>query len=283
MKSDPFSIIKGRYIVLIWLLPFIYMPGIEVILDYFIDSSSEWYWYDIIYLYYYHSFVAIFTIILIYFGKPNWLAMLGKIEQKELLPSLKFTAFIFIFSIATAYLLFYPLSFIIPEFVQYWFIDIPSSIYPSKGTYPIIPNLLSFISLVIIAPFIEEFIFRGLLLHRWQKKWDLKYAILLSSFLFGIVHPDPIGAIAFGIAMCVIYLKTQSLWVPIICHATNNLVVWLMEAGWFSYYGPEYIYTLQQFQDEWYVGIITSAITILWLYYYFIKPKSKRKWRLSDA
>lgn len=283
METDAFSIIKGRYLVIIWLLPLIYMPGIELLTYNLLDSTSKWYWYDIIYYYYYHALVVISVLILIYFGKPNCRTMFGVFQQKELLPSLKLTAFVFVFSIATAYILFYPLSFIIPEFVQYWFIDVPPFIYPSKGAYPIAPNLLSFISLVVIAPILEEFVFRGLLLHRWHKKWGLKHAILLSSLLFGIAHPDTIGAVAFGIAMCVLYLRTQSLWVPIICHATNNFVVWLIEAGWFSYYGPEHIYTLQEFQDEWLLGLFTTILTIFWLYLYFNKPKLYRTWSLPNA
>lgn len=136
---------------------------------------------------------------------------------------------------------------------------------------------------MVIAPILEEFVFRGLLLHRWHKKWGLTYAVLLSSMLFGVVHPDPIGAIAFGMAMCVLYLRTQSLWIPIICHASNNFVVWLIQAGWLSYYGPEHIYTLQEFQDEWHFGLITIIITVLWFHFYLGKPKSYRTWCLPSA
>lgn len=283
METNAFSIIKGRYLVIIWLLPFICMPGIELLIYKLIDSTSELYWYEIIYYYYYHAFVAISLLILIYFGKPNCRVMFGEFQKKELFPSLKLTAFTFVFSIATAYLLFYPLSYILPEFVQYWYIDIPPIILSSNNTYSILPNLLKFISIVAIAPILEEFIFRGLLLHRWHKKWGLNYAIILSSLLFGIAHPDPIGATAFGMAMCVLYLRTQSLWVPIICHATYNFVVWLMEAVWIYYYGAGDIYTLQKFQEEWYLGLFTMVITVFWIYYYISKPKSYRTWCLPNA
>lgn len=140
METGVFTIIKGRYLVIIWLLPFFYMPGIELITYIYLDSISEWYWYELIYHYYYHVLVVISVLVLIYLGKPDLKSMFGVLQYKELLPSLKLTAFIFVFSIATAYLLFYPLSFIVPEFVQYWYIDIPSVIYPSNGAYPVAPN-----------------------------------------------------------------------------------------------------------------------------------------------
>lgn len=283
MDRDAFSIIKGRYLAILWLLPFIYMPGIESLTYQLLDSTDEWYWYDIIYYYYFHVVMLIGLLVMVYFGKPNWCNMFEKFQQKELLPSLKLTAFIFIFSIATSYIFFYPLSFIIPGFVEYWYIDIPPFIYADLNTYPIVPNLLSFISLVIIAPILEEFVFRGLLLHRWNKKWGIKYAIILSSLLFGVMHPDPIGATAFGVAMCILYLRTQSLWVPIICHAINNLVAWLLAAGWFAYYGSDHIYTIQDFQNDWQLGLITSILVILWIYIYMKNPKTYRTWCLPNA
>lgn len=283
MEHDTFSIIKGRYLVIIWLLPLIYLPGAELFAHKLLDSTSEWYWYDIYYIYYYHAAGIVSVFILIYLGRPNWRAMLGSFTSNELIPSLKLTAFVFIFSIAAAYLLFYPLSFYYPNFVNHWFIELPPIIYSQNNTYPFIPNFLSFLSLVIIAPIVEEFIFRGLLLHRWNKKWGLKYAILLSSLLFGIIHPDPIGATAFGIAMCILYLRTQSLLVPVICHATNNLVIWLFEVASYSYYGPEFNYTLEHFQSEWLIGVISFVISMTWVYLYFAKTRTYRRWSLPNA
>ena len=77
MENDAFSIIKGRYLILIWLLPLIYMPGIEAITSNLLDAKSEWYWYDIIYYYYYHVIVLISVLILIFIGKPKVQFMFG--------------------------------------------------------------------------------------------------------------------------------------------------------------------------------------------------------------
>ncbi len=200
--------IKGRYIVAIWLIPFLYLPGTELIYN-SIGIASEWYWYDIAYYYYFHAVFSAFLVILVTSQKLPWKKMFQKPRQEDFKPSIKLTAFVFIFSIAGAYALFYPLSFAIPEFVNYWFIDLPPLIYSSQNQYPFIPNLLNFLSLVVLAPVIEEFAFRGVLLRRWSQKWGAVNAILISSLLFGVAHPDPIGATAFGIAMCVIYEDTN--------------------------------------------------------------------------
>lgn len=246
------------------------------------DPDAMWYWFDIVYYYYDHLIFFTVLAVLVLYGKLNWQQMFGVFDRAELRPAIKLTVFVFFFSLTAAYLLYYPLSFAYPDFVQSYFIDTPDLVYASSEGIPLIANVLSFISLVFIAPAMEEFAFRGLLLHRWQKKWGLTKAILISSLIFGLTHPDPIGAIAFGIAMCILYLKSHSLWLPILCHALNNLVVWLIEAYYIFTHGLDYQFTLDEFLKEWYVGVISAIIVCLWAYLYLQGPKSKREWRLPD-
>lgn len=271
--------IKGRFVVVIWLFPFIYLPGLDFIYS-FIDSDKEWYWFDIAFYYYYHFFVGALLFVLILCHKLRWRRMFRRPNSADYLPAIKLTAFVFVFSIAAAFALFYPLSYVLPEFVNYWFIDLPPIIYSSQQQFPALPNGLSFISLVLIAPVLEEFAFRGILLHRWSEKWGLNKAVLISSLLFGIAHPDPIGATAFGMAMCVIYLKTKTLIVPMVCHGLTNLVVWFIEAGYIAWLGPDYVYSLEDFRDEWVVGVVAALVVWAWTYFYIKGEKSKKIWEL---
>lgn len=282
MKSDPFSRIKGRYVVIAWLAPLFYLPGLDTIY-YFIDPDTMWYWFDIIGYYYYQLINAAVLVSLIVYGKLNWRLMYQRFDQQELIPGIKLTVFVFIFSLAAAYALFYLLSYTHPEFVQEWFIDTPDIIYASDEGFPLIANSLSFLSLIVLAPVLEEFSFRGLLLHRWTQKWGMTKAILISSCLFALTHPDPLGAAAFGVAMCVLYLKSQTLWLPTLCHALTNLTVWLFEAYYYATRGSEYRYTLEEFQKEWYVGVTSAIIVSVWVYLYMKRPKSKRVWRLPEV
>ncbi len=271
--------VKGRYIAAIWLMPFLYLPGLNVIYG-FINSNKEWYWFDIAYYFYYHLIFAIVLSLLIFWHKVNWRLMFRRPIPADYIPSIKLTGFIFIFSIAATYALFYPLSFLFPKFVNIWYIEIPPIIYSTQQQFPILPNSLSFISLVILAPVLEELAFRGILLHRWSQKWGMNKAILVSSLLFGVAHTDPIGAIAFGAAMCIIYLKTQTLLVPMLCHAINNLAAWLMEAGFIAWLGADYVYTIEDFQDSWLVGIVAALVAGVWVYAYNYSEKSKKVWCL---
>lgn len=100
-----------------------------------------------------------------------------------------------------------------------------SSFYTFKdSTLAPILNLLEFITGVLIAPIVEEFLFRGVMLHRFTLKWGIRTAAFLSSFIFGILHTDIIGAFLFGLVMCILYIKTSTILVPIFCHILNNLI-----------------------------------------------------------
>ena len=94
MKSDPFSIIKGRYVVLAWLAPLFYLPGLDTIY-YFIDPDTMWYWFDIIGYYYYQLFNAAVLVVLIVYGRLNWRLMYRRFDRQELLPGIKLTLFVF--------------------------------------------------------------------------------------------------------------------------------------------------------------------------------------------
>lgn len=278
--DNPFPI-KGRYIVAIWLIPFVYFPGLKYIYE-LINPSGEWYWYQIIHFYYYHFIFATVLIISFYWHRISIRKMLQRPNSADYIPSLKFSVFIIIFSIAAAYAFFYPLLYIWPEFVSYWFIDLPPIIYSNYNKeFPLLPNVLSFISLVILAPIIEEFAFRGVLLHRWSQKWGMNAAILFSSLLFGVAHPDIIGAFAFGVAMSIIYLKTQTLIVPIICHAFTNIIAILSEAGYIAWLGINHRYTIEDFRSEWPIALIATMIVIVWGYaYLYHSKKSNKVWSL---
>ena len=264
--------IKGRYISIIWLTPFLYLPGLDYVYG-LIDQNSEWYWFDIAYYYYYHIIFVALLVFLLFLHKVHWRLMFQKPDLGHYIPSFKLTAFIFVFSIASSYALFYPLSYLWPNFVNYWFIDIPPFIYSNNQQFPILPNILSFISLAVLAPIIEELAFRGILLHRWSQKWGKYTAILISSLLFGIAHPDSIGAFAFGVAMCIVYFRTQTLVMPIVCHSINNIVVWLIEMGYIAWLGANYSYTIEDFRDEWIAGVASTLVVLVWAYVYIKNPK----------
>ena len=83
----------------------------------------------------------------------------------------------------------------------------------------------SLVILAIIAPFTEEFLFRGLILTGFLNNYSAKKAILISALLFAIFHLNMfqfLGAFALGLFFAWLVVKTKSLWPGIFGHALNN-------------------------------------------------------------
>lgn len=86
-------------------------------------------------------------------------------------------------------------------------------------------HFLSFLTIAIAAPVLEELIFRGVILHGLLQRYSPAKAIFWSSFLFGAAHLNPwqfIPAFLIGLALAWIYMKTRSLFICIFIHLVNN-------------------------------------------------------------
>ena len=92
-------------------------------------------------------------------------------------------------------------------------------------------DFLTLILIVIIAPIMEELLFRGIILDGFLKIYSPAKAIIWSSLLFGAIHLNPwqfIPAVAIGILMGWVYWKTKSLLPCIFIHFSTNLIGALM-------------------------------------------------------
>ncbi|TGL33740.1 CPBP family intramembrane metalloprotease [Leptospira koniambonensis] len=84
---------------------------------------------------------------------------------------------------------------------------------------------LAAILLSVVAPLTEEFMFRGVILDKFLRKYSVISSFLLSSFLFGLIHMNPwqfIGSSILGIYMAWVVYKTDSIWNSIVIHAVFN-------------------------------------------------------------
>ena len=86
--------------------------------------------------------------------------------------------------------------------------------------------ILAIIAIVILIPIVEELIFRRIFFVRLAKKIGAIGSMIVTSIFFGILHEGlgiP-GAIIFGIACCIIYMKYQNILIPISIHIINNAI-----------------------------------------------------------
>lgn len=88
-------------------------------------------------------------------------------------------------------------------------------------------GIAMWISVVIMAPIVEEFTFRGFIYTRLKQGMAKWIAVILTSIVFGAVHGTLIWAIytfVFSLALICIFERTGSLWGCIFFHMAFNLV-----------------------------------------------------------
>lgn len=87
------------------------------------------------------------------------------------------------------------------------------------------------IQLVVIAPLLEELIYRGFLLKRALRQRKIITAVLLTAGFFGILHlsiVQGISAFVAGVILCILYVKTESITLCIAAHSFYNGLTFVM-------------------------------------------------------
>ena len=263
--------VRVRYFLIAWLIAIIWLPGAESVVI-AMGYYTPWYWLDIGLIYYMQGLLTIaLALTFVIWRFPLWETLGRPADGPSLRSGLLWAAFLFIIAAPAVYIVFYPLSFVTPWFVYVWLIDLPGTIYFDNGVFPFIPNLLNVVSLCVVAPILEEVAFRGVILHRWAHKFGLRNAVLLCRLFSGSCIPMCSARSCSAFGMCILYLRFQSLWVPIISHGVYNFVAWLVELGYFYKDGPYAEYTLQDFQEEWWIAAIFAAIGLVWAVIYLLR------------
>lgn len=87
-------------------------------------------------------------------------------------------------------------------------------------------NPFGIIAVVVMAPIVEEMLFRGAIEGHLLRKWkNPAWAIIVSSLIFGLVHYNPAQvpfAFVLGIALGWVYYRTGSLFPGMLMHFINN-------------------------------------------------------------
>ncbi len=95
-----------------------------------------------------------------------------------------------------------------------------------------LPMWQMLISIGLFGPFVEEIVFRGVMLHSYQRTGRIIGSIVLSSFLFGLMHLNFnqfFYGFMIGIMFAILVEATGSVLPSFIAHATfNSLEVILM-------------------------------------------------------
>jgi membrane protease YdiL (CAAX protease family) len=133
----------------------------------------------------------------------------------------------------------------------------------ARGLVPGGGAFLLVFGIVVVAPAVEEFVFRGLLLRRWMARHGLWRGVLWSALVFAILHPqDLIGTFVIGVVFALLYLATRSLLAPILAHGLINGVVSFVALNSDRLGAPADASnrTLTQLQSEWGAPVIMFVV-----------------------
>ncbi|MBU5469043.1 CPBP family intramembrane metalloprotease [Falcatimonas sp. MSJ-15] len=118
-----------------------------------------------------------------------------------------------------------------------WLIDMSGIINIFTGFNEVADSLyggsiiFEFIAMVIIAPLLEEILFRGIIFARLREYMSVKVAIVISALIFGIIHGNVVqGMYAFIIGICLAYIyeRYNTLLAAVLFHMSANLMSVIM-------------------------------------------------------
>jgi len=89
-----------------------------------------------------------------------------------------------------------------------------------------VDGILLFALTAVVAPLVEELVFRGMLFRTWEAEWGRFKAIIATSIVFGAYHPIPFVAFCSSLLITSLYARTRSIRACIVVHALFNGLMW---------------------------------------------------------
>ena len=136
-----------------------------------------------------------------------------------------------------------------------WFWELFSKIFESDfGIYGAI------LKIVILAPVIEELIFRGVIMHGLIRNYSKFTAVFVSALMFALFHLNPWqfpATFILGLLLGILMLRTRNIYLCILGHAINNGLVLFSMQYW------KEIQNLLFYQSSKFNQLIISAFVAL--------------------
>ncbi len=120
-------------------------------------------------------------------------------------------------------------QFLHSEWLRLWLPSFSAELAQSEQALEASPNILIAYGLlaIFIAPWVEEFLFRGLMFRAMREQWGHWSALLLSTTFFTLLHPVASWPMVFlvGASSAWLFVRTQALAPCVLLHFVYNTVV----------------------------------------------------------
>jgi membrane protease YdiL (CAAX protease family) len=91
--------------------------------------------------------------------------------------------------------------------------------------------LLAIVIGTVVAPIVEELVFRATLYRLWAERWGWFPSMLATSAFFAAYHPNKFAAFVGSVILIAILRRTGSLRACILVHAAGNFMLWYPVLG----------------------------------------------------
>lgn len=150
-----------------------------------------------------------------------------------------------------------------------WFIELFNNIFENGNGWG-----GALIKVVIIAPIVEELIFRGVIMNGFMRNYPKFLAIFFSALLFALFHLNPWqlpATFVLGLLLGWLMVRTHNILLCIIGHAINNFVVLITINYWDTI--SQHAFALMEKQKQLYTSALLIAFSIIIIYLLSMKKK----------
>ena len=155
----------------------------------------------------------------------------------------------------------------------YWFWELFSKVFDSDyGWWG------AFLRVAVVAPIVEELIFRGLILHGLRKNYNAFVAVTISALMFALFHLNPWqfpATFVLGLLLGFLMIRTNNIILAIIGHSINNFLV-LITVTYYERIHTYGIYLMEK-KNLLYVSSLVIAVSIILIYLTSMKWLKKSK------
>lgn len=152
-----------------------------------------------------------------------------------------------------------------------WFWELFSKIFESDfGWWG------AFFKVVVMAPVIEELIFRGIILNGLRKNYSTVTAVFVSALLFSLFHLNPWqmpATLVLGLLLGWILIRTRSIILAILGHALNNLLV-LLTVTYYQQINSHAVYLMNN-DEKLLISGMVILLSIILIYFSTLWPSHK--------
>ena len=126
------------------------------------------------------------------------------------------------------FIIFIPLLFLISFIIQYVLPEYKQQEIVLNFKSTLLEDKIILIHVLVIAPIVEEIIFRGYMYRILKSRIPIIFAVIISSTIFSLIHYNVLSYIllfVLSIFLTYIYERNGSIICPIIIHSLFNLMM----------------------------------------------------------